>query len=79
MSKFVKKDSKSNNDCVFASLYSNFEIEPLHVNEIRKLITKIYMEKNRKIEAEEVIHKERKGNNGDINILSKKYNFKIKI
>ena len=31
------------------------------------------------MEAEELLYKERKGNNEDINILSTKYNFKIKI
>ena len=46
---------------------------------MRKLADKIYMEDNRKIKAEEVLHKERRGTNEDINILSKKYNFKMEI
>ena len=46
---------------------------------MRKLIAKIYQEKKRNEEAMDIIYKERRGNNEDINLICNKYNFKVKV
>ena len=79
LEKFIVKDSKNDNDCVYAALCMCLQMEALHAMEMRKMIAKIYMKLNRKNEAKDILYNKRNGNNEDINIICNEYNLRAKV